>query len=105
VTECQNVAISGSRPYANHTDGFYRESAASRCSVRDCESLGRRKPTGIFQQARGLLAAQSSAESNYKDVPGDCDGAQASSQQAREEGFGTLVKSIPHHETRHCYGE
>ena len=28
----RTVAISGSRPYANHTAGFYRESAASRCS-------------------------------------------------------------------------
>jgi hypothetical protein len=73
--------------------------------VRDCESLGRRKPTGIFQQARGLLAAQSSAESNNVDGPGDSDRAQASSQHAREEGFGTLVKAIPNHETRHCYGE
>ena len=27
------LAISGSRPWANHTAGFYRESAASLCSA------------------------------------------------------------------------
>jgi hypothetical protein len=30
---CRTRAISGSRPYADHTDRFYRESAALRCSV------------------------------------------------------------------------
>jgi len=37
VKACGTVAISGSRPYANHTDRFYRESAASRGSP--CNTL------------------------------------------------------------------
>jgi hypothetical protein len=31
IARGRTAAISGSRPYANHTDRFYRESAASLC--------------------------------------------------------------------------
>jgi hypothetical protein len=36
----RTVAISGSRPYANHTDRFYRESAALRCSPNQSSLIG-----------------------------------------------------------------